>query len=114
MEITAIRHPIAERELELGNGRVVRVIIGHPEPFPDGRDFFCSFHIIGLARDKIRRAGGTDSVQALVLALDMIGATLHASAEYKASQLTWNGESYLGFPGLEDLHDLPPKGAVDL
>ncbi|HWT99884.1 MAG TPA: hypothetical protein VN229_19770 [Terriglobales bacterium] len=98
MEITAIHHPIAERELQHSDGHIIRVIIGQPEPFPDGQDFYCPFHIIGLAGDKIRRAGGVDAVQALMLAKDMIGAVLYASAEFKAGQLTWNDEPELGFP----------------
>src|SRR5262249_52380628 len=60
MEITSIDHPIAERELQHSDGHTIRVIIGRPEPFPDGKDFFCPFQIIGLRGDKIRRAGGVD------------------------------------------------------
>ena len=115
MELTAIHHPIAERELQHSDGRIIRVVIGRPEPFPGDESFFCPFRIIGLAGDKVRYAGGTDAVQALTLAQRMIGALLYTSDAYRAGQLTWEGGSVygdLGFPVPDNLRDLPPKGAA--
>lgn len=101
MELTSIGSVIASRELSLSTGKKVTVLIGKPEPYPDGRDFYCPYQILGIGAERVRYAGGLDSAQALILALNKIGADLYASAEAKAGQLSWTtgGDvGDLGFP----------------
>ncbi|HZU11067.1 MAG TPA: hypothetical protein VFA02_14270 [Pseudacidobacterium sp.] len=92
---------IAERNLTLdsdGIERVVTVQIGRPYVEPDGA-WFCPFNVLGLAPAGTRRAGGVDAIQALQLALVMIGAELSASSK----SLKWDGEPSTGFPA--SIHD---------
>ncbi len=94
---------IAIRQLDLADGRKVTITIGKPEPFPDDVNYYCPYQIIGIKRDKVRYAGGVDAVQALQLALKMIGADLETSDEARAGVLSWKGgskKSDLGFPQL--------------
>jgi hypothetical protein len=99
MELRDVGIVIARRELKLRYGKIT-VLIGKPEPFPDGSDYYCPYQIIGLGTERVRRAGGIDSIQALHLALEMIGADLHASPEAQTGELSWEcGENgNLGFP----------------
>jgi hypothetical protein len=47
-------------------------------------------------------------VQALDLALKMVGAVLYTHAAWKAARLTWLGGRNLGFPVTDNLRDLVP------
>jgi len=92
---------IAERYLSLsmnGEERQIRIALGRPYQEPD-HAYFCPFKIIGLEAERARRAGGVDSIQAIQLALVMIGAELSRYSEL----LKWNGESSMGFPA--SIHD---------
>lgn len=103
---------IARRVLSLApNGEVV-VVIGKPRPFPGGGDFFCPFKVEGLGSQRITRAGGVDAVQALELALRMVGTVLYTSQEYKDGRLTWEGgeNGSLGFPVAANIRDILPEG----
>jgi len=51
---------------------------------------------------------GQDSMQAVVLALQNIGAILYTSDEFKAGQLSWLGQRHLGFPTAKTIADLVP------
>jgi hypothetical protein len=91
---------IAERCLTLNTGeeeREIRISLGRPYQEPD-RAYFCPFRISGMGEDYLNRAGGVDSIQALQLALVMIGATLSTISEH----LKWDGEPYTGFPSNTD------------
>jgi hypothetical protein len=96
-----IADPIVTRHLGLaGSTTGVTVEIGRPQAYPDGANYFCPYRILGLEDDHVRSAGGVDQIQALVLALQRIGAFLYTSAVYKAGQLYWlePGNKDLGFP----------------
>ena len=102
-----ILDPIAERELEAeaagGEVRPVFARFGRPERDPaPGGDWQCAFQITGLGEDDVEYAFGVDSVQALQLAFQAVGARLFA-AEGPGRSITWLGMSDLGFPE-------PPKG----
>ena len=87
---------IAERSLTFDSDGVekpVRVQIGRPYAESDGA-YFCPYRVVGLASEGTRRAGGVDAIQALQLALVMIGAELSTSSK----SLKWDGESSTGFP----------------
>ena len=104
---------IAERELTLDADQKVQVLIGKPERSPDGVDWYCPQQIVGIRSGSVRYAMGVDPVQALVLALCMVGAELYASAEYEAGRLSWDCGAVkgdLGFPVTENIRDALPKG----
>lgn len=87
---------IAERELSLVSGEkqgVVTVSIGRPYREADGA-YFCPFRVRGLGRELSRKAGGVDGIQAVQLALVMIGAELSLYGE----SLRWGTSPSIGFP----------------
>lgn len=101
MKLTLVGVVIARRELALDGDKTVTVEIGKPEEFPGGGGYYCPFKISGMLGDKVRHAGGVDEVQALHLALQMIGAVLSASDEAKDGVLRWVGnpeDPACGFP----------------
>lgn len=108
MKIDRIETIIAIREFILTTGKKVTVVIGKPEKFPDSDDYYCPYQITGIGNEKIRYAGGIDAVQALLLALNMIGADLYTSKEAKKGLLRWKGgdKGELGFPVPDILRDL--------
>lgn len=80
MELESIGTVIAERTYQLEGGGNVLVRVGMPVLFPEGGNHYCPFEIDGLYADTmISRAGGVDSVQALVLALQRIRIILEHS-----------------------------------
>lgn len=109
--INKVETIIATRELILSDGKEVSVIIGKPEKFPDSDDYYCPYQVIGIGKGNVRYAGGIDSVQALLLTLNMIGADLYTSKEAKAGILSWKGgaKGDLGFPLPEVLRDLKER-----
>jgi hypothetical protein len=98
MEKIELNDIIAERQL-VGKQRdqtfAVTVKIGRPVPHPEG-DWECPYVISGLPNPHGLRVGGVDAVQALYLALHMIGADLRF--RHKDIQLQWLGADDLGFP----------------
>lgn len=105
MEKIELGEVIAERHLEgeyEGRAISVTVRIGKPVPHPDS-DWICPYLISSPVEDRTFYAGGADSVQALYLALYMIGADLRH--RYGERKLRWYGSEDLGFPA-----DLTPEG----
>jgi hypothetical protein len=81
-DLSDIGEVIAERRLYVEGepDRVVRVLLGKPvrRPTASNEDFsLCPYQIVGLGNETIRAAGGVDSIQALQLAMEMVGADLH-------------------------------------
>lgn len=100
---------IATRKLQLSDGREVLVSISAPRV--DGEDYRCDYQIDGLGNQKIYKSYGVDSMQALVLALQKIGAFLHTSNEWTDGLLSWEGGAVdrdLGFPVPDIIRDIPP------
>lgn len=101
MNLTSVGSVIATRQLDLTTGGKVVVTIGKPEKVPDDDSYYCPYQITGIKRDKVRYAAGIDAVQALQLAIQMIGADLHASEVARTGVLSWDGGSKkgdFGFP----------------
>jgi len=95
-------------ELETDNGAaLVHVRIRSPV-FDHAGDWTCPFEITGLARREVRYAHGVDGVQALELALQLIGTILYTSKEWEAGRLTWLGGRNLMLPVPNNLRDLVP------
>lgn len=101
LKLDNIDKPIVERELWVSDSeRLIKIIVGRPELFSsDSQDFYCPYQIFGLGDEKIRYGAGVDSMQALILTLERIGADLYSSKEGKAGQLRWINEQgvNLGF-----------------
>jgi len=99
---------MAVRTLKLrANGAVldVPVHIFAPELEPTGA-WRCDHEIAWPDGSSKKSTYGVDSMQALILALQMIGAELHSSAAHGAGQLFWDkpGNGY-GFPVMPSLRD---------
>lgn len=110
MQLKDVGMQIATRVLDV-SGKRVTVVVGKPEKFPDAEDYYCPYQIVGLGNERVRYAGGVDAVQAMLLALKMIGTDLYTSPEAQAKQLTWQGGQSpgdLGFPVPESVRDLAP------
>ena len=71
------------------------------------RCWICRFEIAWPEQTLQQHATGEDAVQALELALKMIGALLYTSEEHKSGRLMWlePGEGY-GFPVAHAIRDL--------
>jgi hypothetical protein len=67
--------------------------IGRPQEHPEG-DWVCSVQITGLGEDEVYEAAGVDSLQALVMALQMARTTLQAHR--RTHHITWLGGDDLG------------------
>jgi hypothetical protein len=88
------------RDYHLRNGSKVQLIVGIPQPFPDGKDYQCAYQVTGLGDGQIRYAGGVDLLQSLQLALKMAASILVTSPEYIEGQLYWleDGSRDIGLP----------------
>jgi hypothetical protein len=112
---------VVEREYRLtlkGRKRQkVLLRIGKPRPLPGGRDYICVYQYTGLGNDdRTRFAGGVDSMQAILLAMQMALVELVCSAAYRSGTLTWEGSFDLarGLPLPDAIKDLvwkdpPPR-----
>jgi hypothetical protein len=100
---------IAQRTLNLAGPDAQPVIVAIGHPAPDGGNYSCAFQIRGLDGETIEACGmGVDGMQALLLTLKIIGATLYTSQDAKAGRLTWLGSTNLGFPVPDSIADLVP------
>ena len=111
MKLNSVGEIFAYRDLLVsGSDKRVRVSIGKPEQFPDETDYYCPYQITGLGRQRVSYAGGIDGVQALILALEIIGAKLYTSKEAKGRLLSWEGATngILGFSVPANLADIVP------
>ena len=93
--------PIAERTLEIFDGtdtHPVKILIFTPRQTKFG-DWACDYKI-GWPEGPHTFAGhGIDSLQALVLALEMVGTELYTSAYHRDGQLRYSGQrGGYGFP----------------
>ncbi|WP_437499218.1 DUF6968 family protein [Sorangium sp. So ce1099] len=91
---------IAERELALhasGDTKTIVVRLGRPELEAKGQNWRVLYEIQGPDAGDVRRGmvRGEDSMQAVVLALQILPAELAAFS--RRGELTWLGERDLGF-----------------
>jgi hypothetical protein len=90
---------IAERVLEATKDEksyVVKIRLGRPVRSAEDPDYRCPYQVAGIGDDVVRSASGEDSMQALDLAIKMVGAELHF--RYKDFTFRWLGQSDFGFP----------------
>ncbi|MDB5649259.1 MAG: hypothetical protein JWL62_779 [Hyphomicrobiales bacterium] len=100
---------IAERRLSLKDAFSTKDIkITLIAPVLEGASWFCSFSIAWPEGERILKVGGADSMQALVCALQLLGAELYASNYHKDGRLFFeeNARGY-GIP-------VPPNFRPDL
>ena len=73
----------------------------------DHGDWFCRYEIDWPESTEIRNAWGVDSMQAIVIALQMIGSDLYTSTYHKSGDLMFErpGRGY-GFPVPSNIRDL--------
>lgn len=93
----ALSKIIGSRVLTAGSGkhkRRVTVRLGVPRRFKGG--YRCHYQIKGLGDDSIRFGAGVDSIQALQIALQNIGAELYLT--HRRAKLRLEGLKDLGFP----------------
>lgn len=104
MEFDSLGEIIATRLLHLvdekGDKRPVSVLIGKPEPEQNSSGYRCPYQVIGIGTQKTHFAHGSDSVQALQMALILAGAGLSHLNNDVGGRLIWNGGATgeLGFP----------------
>jgi hypothetical protein len=65
-------------------------------------EYKCEYEIRWPERTRRRHAYGVDSIQALILAMNIVHVELTISDHYKAGQLTYFSTSDLGLPVLDD------------
>ena len=105
---------IAKRELDfINNGVEKKIIIKIGKPRKDREirgGYYCPFIISGLGKENIQIAFGTDSVQSIESAFNMIGLimTLNYQKLYP-NKITWNNDSRLGFPLPDTLDEIIKK-----
>jgi hypothetical protein len=100
---------IANRMLTLRNGRSniqIPIRIFAPEKTADG-SWGCHFEIDWPDKKSVKDIFGFDSMQALICALQIIGAEIYSSNYHEAGQLYWGtpGKGY-GFPVVPTYRDL--------
>lgn len=112
-DISEIKEIVAERRLYIA-GRpdiIIRVLLGKPQEAPEassGDFMLCPYQILGIGDEKVRVGGGVDAMQALQLAMEMIGAELYFKLNRQQDgKLRWDAGKGkdLGFPvpsGLEE------------
>jgi hypothetical protein len=99
---------IASRTLTLkSSDRDVAILIAIFVPKHEGDAWSCNYEIDWPEGKETMTAWGFDSVQALVVALQMIGADVYASSYHKSGKLMLDapGKGY-GFPVVSSLRDM--------
>jgi hypothetical protein len=91
---------IAERDFVLrrASGRNAKVRVRFGKPVLDsgasrGDPWWCPVEVRGAGLDSFRPVAGLDSLQALILALDLVSRTLPQEAERRGFRLDWLGDS---------------------
>jgi hypothetical protein len=97
---------IATRSLLLRD-RNVEIPIRVHAPEKAKVDWICRFEIDWPEGKAERWGAGIDAIQALVIALNMVGAEIYASKHHETGQLVWlaPGRGY-GFPISNNIRDL--------
>ncbi len=100
---------VIERQLKLdvGGDKSITVPVRIFSPYLDGGSWFCKWEIQWPDRLFSIDAGGVDAVQALLHAMQMVGAALYCSEEHKSGHLSWTeGHKGYGFPVTNSIRDL--------
>jgi hypothetical protein len=104
VKLNSVGQVIASRSIRKdGSTDVAYVVdIGLPQQFPDSTNYYCPIQVTGKPQGKetILYSAGIDSVQALQLAMILIGGILFRLNEEAGGSLRWEGDEKgdLGFP----------------
>jgi len=112
IRLKSVGNIIASRELLLDGEQKATALIGKPRRLPGSDDWYCPNQIIGIGSEEVKCICGVDPMQALVLSLQMVGAQLYCSVEYKAGRLRWECGAVagdLGLPVPENIREVLPK-----
>jgi hypothetical protein len=97
---------IAVRDLTyisgVGVAKAARVSIGKPVMGEDAHQWWCPYRIEAPDFSKEFRMAGGDSMQALILASQIIATELEALARDHGGRFEYFGERELGFPNIND------------
>jgi hypothetical protein len=99
---------IASRSLKLRRDEIeTDVAVRIFAPQPDQEHWSCRYEIDWPEGTRKFAAEGHDSVQALILALKMVGTEIYISDYHKSGNLSWDvpGQGY-GFPVAQNIRDL--------
>jgi hypothetical protein len=94
MKLTTVGQVIATRSIRYnGSDRLAYVVkIGLPQQFPDSEDCYCPVQIVGESNaGEVLYSAGIDSVQALQLAMKLVGGIL-----FRLNQIRVAGASFGG------------------
>lgn len=101
MELTQLGEIIATRKLSVSGSteQEIEILIGRPLQYPKSSDYYVPYQIVGIGDEKIRYAGGIDSIQCLQLVMKMIYYDVGALNEKLELALRWQGDEAgdLGF-----------------
>jgi hypothetical protein len=103
LELTSVGEAIATRTIrDQQSGEPWVVKIGLPQRFPGSTDFYCPVQITSISKEDgtVLYSAGIDSVQALQLAMKLLGGILLRLNEQSGGHLRWEGDENggLGFP----------------
>jgi hypothetical protein len=102
LKLTSVGTVIAERQIRNELGKLKYVVkIGLPKRMRKSTDFYCPIQISSKGSGRVLYSAGIDSVQALQLAMQLIGGTLFRLNRQCEGKLRWDGDENgdLGFPG---------------
>lgn len=99
---------IAERILRLDDRRgPIDVAVRIFAPEKEKQSWACRYEIMWPDGTRTATAYGFDAIQALLFALQMIGAEVYTSDHHKDGRLAWvQASSGYGFPVTQNLRDL--------
>lgn len=106
---------IAQRTVtltEAGRARPIGIDFHAPQGVKGG--WRCAFSVHWPDAPHTGHAMGADSVQALFLAMQMVGTLLYASPHHAAGRLTWSDFGGYGFPLRASARDLAIGGDRDM
>jgi hypothetical protein len=89
MKLTDIGEEVARRRFVTSEGKEIVALIGKPQPFQPPPGYFCPFQIVGMYGDRVFYCGGEDAIQAIILALKLLGTRIVTSKEAKEGKLKW-------------------------
>jgi hypothetical protein len=71
--------------------RPVRVRLGRPRPLPRSptSDWMCTYQVLGLGREDVKRTTGVDALQALLLAAHVLPGEVAALAKQEEGVCRW-------------------------
>jgi hypothetical protein len=76
-------------------------------PTEDKGGWDCRWEIVWTDRQRTNSGRGSDAIQALLNALQMVGTEIYCSEEHRSGKLSWDDNwSGYGFPVLGNVRDL--------